>query len=149
MTCVLVVIKVKLIPLASSLEHDSNQDPGTDIKSGQFYIHFSFCLSNFHQPRPVHFLISSLDDSITNSEQMLAWIGSQNIFSLDLSCLENSFLSLFIILFSHNIQFLGSFNKSSFFVLQLISSPCILILKLFMFLHQFFMTTRYLIQLLL
>ena len=103
MICVFVVVEVELISLADSFEHDSDKYPWTYVESCQLYEHFSFGFAHFHQTRPVHLLISCFDDSIADSEEMFTGIRSQNVFGFDLPGFKDSFLSLLIVFFGHDV----------------------------------------------
>ena len=103
MICVFVVVKIEFVSLANSLEHDSDKYPWTYIESCQLYEHLSFGLAYFHQTGPIHFLISSFDNPIADSEEMFAGICPQNVFGFDLSSFKDCFLSLLVIFFGHDV----------------------------------------------
>ena len=100
---IFIVVKIELVSLADSFEHDSDKYPWTYIESCQLYEHLSFGLAYLHQAGPIHFLISSFNDPIADSEEMLARVCPQNVFGFDLSSLKDGFLSLLIIFFGHDI----------------------------------------------
>lgn len=94
--CVLVVVKLELVPLTNSLEHDPQKHPGSDIEAGKFDKYFTLGLAHLCESGPVHLVITRFDDSVANPEQFFAGVGPHHIFGLDFPGLENGLLSLLV-----------------------------------------------------
>jgi len=129
-----IVIEFKLIFFNCPFKHYSYQHPRTYIKAGQFDKYFAFSLTYFNKAWPVHLLISSFNDSVTNSKQVFTGVSAKNVFGLDLPGFENGFLCLLVILSCHYLQLLGGFSQRSFLILQLIGGSGKFIRQLFVLL---------------
>jgi len=103
MTNITIIVKLVLIFLNSVSKHYTQKYPWPYIKSIKFNKNFSFSLTDISKTRPIHFLIPSFYYPVWDSIYYLAMVNSKNIFSLNLSCLVNSLLCLFIIFFCHNL----------------------------------------------
>jgi hypothetical protein len=136
---VLVVVELVLIALDDVFEHDSQQYPGTHVESGHLDEDLVLGFARLHQPRPVHFLVAGFDDAVADSEEMLIGIGSEHILALYLAGLEDGLFRLLVVLLRHDVELISRFGQRCFLVLELVGRSGILILQLFVLLHEVLM----------
>lgn len=132
MPCILVVVEFKLIALAYTLEHDTQEYPGTHVKTSQLDKHLPFGFSHLSQPWPVHFAVTSFNDSIADSEEIFAGVGTKHVFCFDFPGLQDSFLGLLIELLIHDFEFFCGLGQGGFLILELIDCSVVLVGELLM-----------------